>query len=612
MEQQNNSKRKIIIAVVIAVLVIVGCVAGFAVYRNTDNIIRLAQYAGILFDKGNRNPSGTISAEEVTAKDSEGLPQKKNLMAEGLVTPVKYQNPWGTCWAFAEIGAVESNLIKKGLADKNIDLSERHVAWLAVQHQSAGKGAEKEGAAVNEKNNVNRAFDLGGNSYLFGFQAMTWRGLSTEAQVPYQGNTGKTETTETDDGKGGVTTTVEFSGDDDWSVSEKNAHDNAYHVMDFTVMPHPQKRDNVDDVKAFTTVIKKAMMNNGAVAIAFSADEARPSDLLESITTPYFHETNHTYYHSAAAVNSDQDGSLYANHEVLLVGWDDTYSKDNFKEKPPADGAWLVKNSWGESWGNKGLFWLSYYDATIETPAYYNADMETPSHAYDYQHIHQYDMAGYKDLTAIDICNEVNPKITDESKNPVVANVFTADRDETLGAVSTFMINQNSKAKVSVYRLNEGAKNPTDGELLAEKSQNFVYSGYHLIGLPKPVSLSKGDRFSVVVSLSGKNGNELPLEVGSDQPETVELYEDVDDETKVTGTYTMDYKTTAKPGETYVLGIKVDDKDDPNQWRDITESGVADIYKRASKLENLELDEATLEVLSHYTVGNGMIKAYTK
>ena len=36
------------------------------------------------------------------------------------------------------------------------------------------------------------------------------------------------------------------------------------------------------------------------------------------------------------------------NHVVLLVGWDDD------KE------AWLIKNSWGEEWGEKGFAWIKY------------------------------------------------------------------------------------------------------------------------------------------------------------------------------------------------------------------------------------------------------------
>lgn len=36
------------------------------------------------------------------------------------------------------------------------------------------------------------------------------------------------------------------------------------------------------------------------------------------------------------------------NHVVLLIGWDD------------AKGAWLIKNSWGTEWGEKGFAWIKY------------------------------------------------------------------------------------------------------------------------------------------------------------------------------------------------------------------------------------------------------------
>jgi hypothetical protein len=38
------------------------------------------------------------------------------------------------------------------------------------------------------------------------------------------------------------------------------------------------------------------------------------------------------------------------NHEVLLLGWDDSRGR----------GAWRIKNSWGEQWGDRGYCWIEY------------------------------------------------------------------------------------------------------------------------------------------------------------------------------------------------------------------------------------------------------------
>lgn len=59
----------------------------------------------------------------------------------------------------------------------------------------------------------------------------------------------------------------------------------------------------------------------------------------------------------------------YTNHGVALIGWDDNYSKSNFTigYQPPGDGAWLVKNSWGENRGDDGFYWISYYDTVFNS-----------------------------------------------------------------------------------------------------------------------------------------------------------------------------------------------------------------------------------------------------
>ncbi len=68
----------------------------------------------------------------------------------------------------------------------------------------------------------------------------------------------------------------------------------------------------------------------------------------------YYNTSSRAYYYS---------GTSGSNHAVTIVGWDDTYSRNNFNPAAPGDGAFIVKNSWGTSWGNNGYFYLSYYDS---------------------------------------------------------------------------------------------------------------------------------------------------------------------------------------------------------------------------------------------------------
>ena len=58
------------------------------------------------------------------------------------------------------------------------------------------------------------------------------------------------------------------------------------------------------------------------------------------------------------------------DHATCIIGWDDTFPASAFPEghRPPADGAWICRNSYSKDWGMDGYFYLSYYDRSIGLP----------------------------------------------------------------------------------------------------------------------------------------------------------------------------------------------------------------------------------------------------
>ncbi|MBQ2799190.1 MAG: hypothetical protein IJF09_07375, partial [Ruminiclostridium sp.] len=84
------------------------------------------------------------------AEEAQTLPEKYDLRDYGYVTPVKNQDPWGTCWSFSAIASVETSILSElgyTYEEYPLDLSERHLAWFSLNpipedsgHSQAGEG----------------------------------------------------------------------------------------------------------------------------------------------------------------------------------------------------------------------------------------------------------------------------------------------------------------------------------------------------------------------------------------------------------------------------------------------------------------------------------------
>ena len=119
-------------------------------------------------------------------KQAGSLPSYYNSNEKGYITPIRDQNPYGTCWAHGAIASCEAYMIKHGIpvgttgvaANTSLDLSEYHLAWFTYQD-----AYDALGLLAGDRNICDSSYgylDAGGNGTLASYTLMRWQGLASE------------------------------------------------------------------------------------------------------------------------------------------------------------------------------------------------------------------------------------------------------------------------------------------------------------------------------------------------------------------------------------------------------------------------------------------------
>ncbi len=388
-----------------------------------------------------------IAANESLAPAvTEELPSRFDLRSLGLVSSVKDQKNYGMCWSFSAMNSIENHLIARW---PQIDLSEWHLAYYAY--------SQKFGFPLRANTDMDDVFQQGGNYYIMAPMLTSWTGPVSESVFPF------------DDYD-------VLNPDAEWNEVRAQAE---YHVSDAeNFVYHVEETGFPDQLEA----VKQAVWQGNALSMSYYNKGS------------CYRSENYAYYNA----NNELTGGNY--HAVSIVGWDDAFPAENFGTEPPADGAWLVKNSWGADWGDNGYFWMSYYDPTMLEFYYLNTE---PFDKHDA--MYQYDDYGYWMAFSIE----------DFDESAYIANVFSVEEDTYLTSVMLCTAVPDEQYSIRIYTNPTRSTNPASGVASAYTVGSFSSAGYHTVDLTDEIELHQGDTFSIVVKYSGAPGQHITCEAST-------------------------------------------------------------------------------------------------
>lgn len=413
---------------------------------------------------------------------------------------VKNQKGSSACWAFSFSSILETSITKQ-YNRVSKEYSPMHIEYVTTQM-------------------FNRTLGSGAGPRLSVAYSVSGHGPVEESQMPFESVYSDTTKYKDIASVGSLDKTIAAR------IKEVTEFPSVYkkinnNKMDYFSDSSCTKLYQAEEVRATRDLVKNHIKTYGAV----SADM-------------YMNEANY-YNASTASYNyNNYSTKQQPNHVVSIVGWDDNYSVDKFKNetKPTEKGAYIALNSYGTEWGDSGYMYISYEDACIEEGLMGIKQIEEyNNNKKDYDKIYQHDELG------------MNTGIPLGEKTVYVANKYirekVTNKDEYIQEVGLYIA---STSGVEVY-INPDSDEIEQAKLVAQPLEPLE-TGYHTVRFAEPVKLT-GDKFVIKVKYTNQEGAYIPMEVNY---KTFGLV----------GTSDFFDKATAKDGECFI-------SKDGLQWNDV-------------------------------------------
>ena len=195
-----------------------------------------------------REAMATRRSPLLKSSPESALPAKWDARDYGWVSSVKNQGQVGSCWAFAAIATIETQLLKSGMGER--DFSERNMANMAASPYT---------------------YEDGGNDELAAGYLLRWSGPVDERNDPYTPTTNQ------------------------WNAAAKPTFRSELHIHDVVwIAP-------LDGTDASRDTLKRAITNYGAVATVLYMDQ------MNIVNDSHYYDGNEGPDHAVTVVGWDDD-----------------------------------------------------------------------------------------------------------------------------------------------------------------------------------------------------------------------------------------------------------------------------------------------------------------